>query len=236
VIKFQNTYAQARSALDVFAVLPWAPAHTTPLSALVSGPLVGGPWDAGDAAPRAVSADFWERACPPEERHVLFHDALKLHDGPGDAAFAHAARALRDAPGRCVEVAPRPDGRDDWPQVFDMALLGSPRFVPLAARFLNSSASRLLGSSALVRRAVADNAHLFREPRPRSRSAAPPLDADPFAGTMAVHIRRGDFATHCSKLMGYTWSSWSVASGVGVCVAQRLTAAMPWQEHVASVR
>src|SRR5277367_2767587 len=47
----------------------WAP--RTPLNALISGPIAGGPWDDGDPAPRSVSEDYFELVCPPEDRDII---------------------------------------------------------------------------------------------------------------------------------------------------------------------
>jgi hypothetical protein len=95
-------------------------ARSTPLSALVSGPLVGTPWD--DGAPRSVSVAFWEQACPPHERHVIYTDDAKapVKTAPADAIFAHILQLLQTTPARCVELAARPHTRERWPQAIDM--------------------------------------------------------------------------------------------------------------------
>jgi hypothetical protein len=118
----------------------------------------------------------------------LYTDELKapVRDAPGDAVFAHMVAAIRDAPGRCVEVLPGPSKSDGFPQLFDLWLLGGTRSVPLGEAFLNSSTSRLLATSPLVASAVARNEYLLL-PRGARKVHAP---IDPYARMMAVHIRR----------------------------------------------
>jgi hypothetical protein len=188
----------------------WRTPLSTPLSAFVDGPLVGGPWGPGDEAPRAVSLEFWERACPPNERHLIYHDDLKGPERgePGDVVFAHVLAVLQNTSARCVEVDTRPGSTDWGPNAISLKVVATPRFVPLAERFLNSSTSALLRASAVVRGAVTRNEHLFESPRVRRGAARRP----PFGSTLAVHIRRGDFEGHCpwAAQVGVTWHSWSV--------------------------
>jgi hypothetical protein len=182
---------------------------TTPLNALVAGPMVGGPWGPGDPAPRAVSVDYWEQVCPPADRHILYSDAAKgpVRTVPGDVLFAHMLNLVKSAPARCVEFVPTPGSNDVWPQTFDLFLVSTPRFLPLGAHLLNSSASTLLAASPLVRSAVVRNEPLFAPRGPRA-----PARVGPFAGAMAIHLRRGDYEKHCPHLarLGAQYYQWCV--------------------------
>ncbi|KAL1742710.1 hypothetical protein HDZ31DRAFT_75337 [Schizophyllum fasciatum] len=177
------------------------PPHT-PMNALIAGPAVGGEWDPDDPAPRAVSAAYWEEACPPAERRVISTREIKEAQGhhwdDGDVIFRAWRALLLDAPERCVEIVPEDREKDGHPQVFDLFLWGSARILPLAAEFLRSPVSRLHATSAPVAAAVARNAPLFR---PRARGGP----HDSFARTLAMHIRRGDFKDACLHLA--TWNS-----------------------------
>jgi hypothetical protein len=187
---------------------PWQPAGspTTPLNALVSGPLAGGNWEAGDLAPRAVSVEYWEKACPQSERVIVKSSDAKefIRDAEGEKVFKHMVQLIRDIVAPCVEVLASDD--DGFPQLFDLWLVGSPRSISMGELFLNSATSRLLGPSPVVRGAIDRNLNLFlpRGPRPSKASH------DPFQRMLAVHIRRGDFGPACKDraLWASTYYQW----------------------------
>jgi hypothetical protein len=158
----------------------------TPLNALISGPLVGGNWDAGDPAPRSVTLDWWHKVCPESDIQTIFSDELKdpVRDRAGDVIFRRMVDVIRDAPGRCVEVVSSPT--DSYPQLYDLWMIGNERSVPLSELFINTSTSRLLGASPIVDSAIRRNEYLLLPQGPRVVQA--PID--PYARMMAVHIRR----------------------------------------------
>jgi hypothetical protein len=158
----------------------------TPLNALISGPLVGGNWESGDPAPRSITLDWWYKVCPKADIQQIFTDELKdpVREAPGDVVFRRMVDVIRDAPGRCVEVIPSP--KDNFPQLYDLWMIGNERSIPLSELFLNSSTSRLLGASPVVDSAVRMNEYLFLPQGPRQVHAS----IDPYARMMAVHIRR----------------------------------------------
>ncbi|KAJ6455086.1 hypothetical protein C8R47DRAFT_996962 [Mycena vitilis] len=183
----------------------------TPLSAIVSGPMVGGPWDAGDPAPRSVSDRWFDVVCPLPARRIIVASDIKRAippDAPGAAVFAHWQKLLLDAPERCIEVVPPAWDVDNMPQVFDLWIWGNPRVLSLWPLFARSPTSRLLAPSPVVQAAVARNAYLFlpRGPRP------PFAPRDPFARMLAVHVRRGDYLAHCTHLAewGASYYSWAL--------------------------
>lgn len=179
----------------------------TPLNALLSGPLVGGPWEAGDEAPRSVSVEYWEKACPRNERTVLMSSTLKnpVRDAEGEKVFKHMVNVIKNAQARCIEIAESPD--DNFPQTFDLWLIGDPRGVSMSQLFLNTATSRLFGTSPLVESAVKRNEYLVL---PRSKNLDAPLD--PYERMMAVHIRRGDFGPACKDraLWASTYYQWNM--------------------------
>ncbi|KAJ7140132.1 hypothetical protein C8R46DRAFT_1361342 [Mycena filopes] len=188
-----------------------------PLNAFVTGPLAGGPLPAPDDRAfqkRAVSAAFYEKVCPRAVIHSVSSVGAPT-EAEGSALLEWWVKRLSDVHGaRCVEV-------DTSQQpVFDRFLFGSPRVLSLLPGL---SASPILGAfawSPLVHSAVirnfavlrpVDAAALYPPPRlpsssssPSSPSASSPaVDADPhrtLAGLVAVHLRRGDYKRHCTRL------------------------------------
>jgi hypothetical protein len=49
-----------------------------PLSAMISGPLIGGPFEPGDDAPRAVSKNYFNEVCPKSQRTII--DTEEVND------------------------------------------------------------------------------------------------------------------------------------------------------------
>ena len=182
----------------------------TPLNALMAGPPAGGPWDADDNAPRSISEHWFNTVCPESERRIIFTGDVKpaVFWEPGDVVFKHWEKLLTDAPERCIEVQPSPNGNDSTPQTFDFWLWGSTRVLPLWDGFKTSPVSRLLRPSAIVQAAVDRNKHLFS---PRGLWL-PFLARDPYKRMLAIHLRRGDFKDHCLHLAKYnsTFHSWNL--------------------------
>ncbi|KZV88374.1 hypothetical protein EXIGLDRAFT_798639 [Exidia glandulosa HHB12029] len=193
--------------------LSWGP--RTPLSALIAGPTVGGPWDDDDSA-RSVSVEYWDQVCPPSERYYISRETalLGLGDKPeGIDLFNQVVGLVRDAPARCVEV-----GRIGEDPTFDVWLISGNRSLSLSVQFLNTPSSRLLRASPLVQAALLRNEYLFA-PRTAKRSSTPaerraiPATVNLYARMMAVHIRRGDFEGACvyhtnRPDVWYQWNLW----------------------------
>ncbi|KAJ7196108.1 hypothetical protein GGX14DRAFT_673876 [Mycena pura] len=194
----------------------WPPAQhspdglRTPVTALLAGPMVGGPWDVGDDAPRSISERWFDVVCPPNERRLINTADVKppVAEASGAAVFAHWQKLLLSAPERCIEVVPAPLEVDSMPQVFDLWVWGSTRVFSLWDIFADSPTSRLLAPSPIVQSAIDRNAYLFLPRGPRPSHPAP---RDPFARMLAVHVRRGDYLSHCRNLAmwGSTYYSWA---------------------------
>ena len=204
----------------VFQAHTWDPEHypwpsqryrrsrpLTPINALMAGPPAGGFWDVDDNAPRSISEHWFNTVCPESERRIIFTGDVKpaVDLEPGDVIFKHWERLLTDAPERCIEVQPSPDGKDPAPQIFDFLLWGSTRILPLWDEFKTSPVSRLLGPSAIVKAAVDRNEHLFL---PRDLLLPP---RDPYKRMLSIHLRRGDYKDHCRHLAKYnsTFNGWN---------------------------
>ena len=183
----------------------------TPLNALLAGPSAGGFWDPDDNAPRSISEHWFDTVCPKSERRIILTGDVKpaVYWEPGDVIFKHWERLLTDAPERCIEVQPSPNGNDGTPQTFDFWLWGSTRILPLWDEYKTSPVSRLLAPSAIVKAAVDRNGYLFLPRGPRLPYPAP---RDPYERMLAIHLRRGDFKGHCLHLAKWnsTFHSWNL--------------------------
>ncbi|KAJ6518257.1 hypothetical protein C8R47DRAFT_960042 [Mycena vitilis] len=181
----------------------------TPLNAIVSGPVAGGPFEADDPAPRAISEDWFDIVCPREERRIINTREVKpfVADAPGIEVLARWQTVLQDAPERCIEIEPA--GEDPFSQTFDLGLWGSTRILSLWDSFSQSPITRLLDASPIVRAAVDSNTHLFVRPGPRPSHPAP---KNPFQHMLAVHLRRGDYESHCRMLASFNaiFYSWNL--------------------------
>ncbi|KAF8645181.1 hypothetical protein AX16_008008 [Volvariella volvacea WC 439] len=180
----------------------WPP--RTPLNAIISGPMAGGPWDEGDDAPRSVSEKYYDIVCPESERRIFNTRDVKpaVQWSQGNEIFAHWEKLLLETPERCVEIIPAPRSEDGFPQTFDLWLWGSDRILSLWDMFSKSPISRLLATSPLVRSAVDRNEYLFHPTGPKPPF---PVSRNPFDRMLAVHIRRGDYKDACIGLA--TWNS-----------------------------
>ncbi|KAK7022261.1 hypothetical protein R3P38DRAFT_3317624 [Favolaschia claudopus] len=184
-----------------------------PLNAFIAGPLAGGPYPTPDedaVHKRAVSAAFYEKACPRSAVHMVSSVGAPT-EAEGSALLEWWVKRLSDVHGaRCVEV----DSSEQ--PVFDRFLFGSPRLLSLLPGL---NASPILGAfawSPLVHSAVARNfavlqptdpAALYPPARPLaladSRNSHTSSVSDPqhiLTGLVAVHLRRGDYKRHCPRL------------------------------------
>ncbi|KAJ6453085.1 hypothetical protein C8R45DRAFT_1039525 [Mycena sanguinolenta] len=186
-----------------------------PLNAFIAGPLAGGPFPVPDenaVEKRAVSAAFYEKACPRSAVHLVSSVGAPT-DAEGSALLEWWVKRLSDVHGaRCVEI----DSSEQ--PVFDRFLFGSPRLLSLlpglnASPILGAFAWSPLVHSAVVRNFAVlrptDPAALYPPPRPLSLTAdksshlsSPdiPDSHRSLTGLVAVHLRRGDYARHCPRL------------------------------------
>ncbi|KAG9310783.1 hypothetical protein JVU11DRAFT_8632 [Chiua virens] len=157
-----------------------------PLNAIIMGPTAGGPMP---DAPRAVSAEFYERVCSgPDADPYVISSANAPNDADGDIIINWWQSQLATVDARCIEV-------DSTPHIlFDRFLFGSPRVLSLLDPLVASPILADFSWSPLVLSAVARNFALLQP-----RSAHDILDT-PLDGLLALHLRRGDYARHCPNL------------------------------------
>ncbi|KAG1817145.1 uncharacterized protein BJ212DRAFT_1351237 [Suillus subaureus] len=193
-----------------------------PLSAIISGPIIGSSFPPGDAAPRAVSQEYFKKVCPNptiidswdvNEHLRLDNNVLALE------IFEKWVEKLNSIDDPCVEI------KQESYQLFEIWLFGSKRILSIWPILSKSPALTDFSWSPLILQAYADNAHLFTptsssfrffpsfmrpsSPTPTTLHDVHPIvkakEMDTVAGLLALHIRRGDFAGHCSHLAN--WSS-----------------------------
>ncbi|KAL0064338.1 hypothetical protein AAF712_008784 [Marasmius tenuissimus] len=215
----------------------------TPLSALISGPSSGGPWEPNDSAPRSVSARYWEVVCPKEKRKVYYTRDIKpfvpkpspeslarspysYAGGPignnqrenwespwGDDIFAFWRDLLLNSMEQCIEIIASQEV-DFYPQTFDVRMWATHKALPLWEMFSNSSVSRLLSASPLVKSGVDRNLHLFEQgSKSGGDGSVQAREGDPLLDTLAIHVRLGDFSDACVNLLAaynLTFYSWNL--------------------------
>ncbi|KAH9852578.1 hypothetical protein C2E23DRAFT_188882 [Lenzites betulinus] len=182
-----------------------------PLTALIRGPIVGGPFPAGDHAPRAVVPEYYYEVCQPAERAIIGSYSINGQFNEPTAETLIQAWTKQMQPHRCVEVEFTP------PEVFDEHLFADAhRLLDIWPRFSQSPIVQSFSWSALVELAYDTNRAAIS---PSISALAPPLSAAPLSdgltrytrvpGLLALHVRRGDFKGHCFDVLarrsiGYT--------------------------------
>ncbi|KAG6329389.1 hypothetical protein ID866_9700 [Astraeus odoratus] len=187
----------------------------TPLSALVGGPMVGGPWPAGDGTPRAVNKHFFEKVCPnPTVIHVsdINTDQMRFTDS-AVSVFSKWVEVINAVDDPCLML--HPSGN----QVFEFWIFGHKhRMHTLWPRISHSPVLTSWDWSPLIHAAYTRNRHFFQ--RKQSRFAKlvglPDFSGSedpraPIKGLLAIHVRRGDFEEHCRNLAGWRsdWNAWN---------------------------
>ncbi|KAI0831752.1 hypothetical protein BC628DRAFT_1349629 [Trametes gibbosa] len=180
-----------------------------PLTALLRGPIVGGPWPAGDHAPVAVSEEYWHHICD-DRAHVVpradVHDHLSSgHVGAITTGWVEKLHALDHE--QCVEA-----GGDGGPPYTWMTMGDKEAMHDVWPELRKSPVLTHFAHSALVELAFDTNREVFAP----TTILEPPLSAAPLAlpaaarytqipGLLVLHVRRGDYEGHCEHLA--RWSS-----------------------------
>ncbi|PFH46472.1 hypothetical protein AMATHDRAFT_51022 [Amanita thiersii Skay4041] len=196
-----------------------------PLSALLSGPLVGG--ELGPEIkdiPRAISRDYFNQVCT--ERTLIRGEEVKNHL-PNDATASQIVDAwvqkLNEVNSTCIEITRGsaqifdylcvlliPDGYVRKSHIF-VRLFGSKNVLDIWPALSQSPLISRFNWSPLIHSAYDGNRHLFEITSPKTRpmsSLLSPIPSPPFAplsNLLVVHLRRGDYTDHCNHLA--RWSS-----------------------------
>ncbi|KAF7325562.1 hypothetical protein MKEN_00405700 [Mycena kentingensis (nom. inval.)] len=179
-----------------------------PLSALISGPIVGGEMPEGDASvrPRAVSREHFLNICPQSARVVLDTSAVNAGldtDASVERTVQHWVAELAKIDSPCVEIA------EESPALFSYNITNTPRVLSV---FPTLSASPILSSfgwSPLILSEFYTNLHHFGSVADVvSTTSTTATPTSPLKGLLALHIRRGDYESWCGDAykdgMGYT--------------------------------
>ncbi|KAI0674359.1 hypothetical protein C8Q78DRAFT_589150 [Trametes maxima] len=179
-----------------------------PLTALIRGPIVGGPFPSTDRTPRAVTPEYFYEVCP--NRTIIGSYTIRDQFADPSAGTLIRAWSERMAPHQCVEVESSP------PEVFDEHVFADAgRLLDIWPQFSQSPIVQSFGWSTLVELAFDNNREVFSPASPFEA----PISSVPFSrglarytpipGLLVLHLRRGDFKGHCydvlaERSIGYT--------------------------------
>ncbi|KIJ65217.1 hypothetical protein HYDPIDRAFT_111123 [Hydnomerulius pinastri MD-312] len=181
-----------------------------PLSALLSGPMVGSPMPAGDYTPRSVSKEFFHKACPnPTVLQVsdVNTDEMRFNDDvPASYVFEKWVEKINSVDDPCLMLDPSSN------QIFEIWIFGNKnRMLTIWPYVANSPVATHWGWSPFIHDAYKKNRHLFQPTPPTGIFGGffdSNIDEDmtaPIPGLLALHVRRGDFKDHCVHLA--KWSA-----------------------------
>ncbi|PBK59047.1 hypothetical protein ARMSODRAFT_967214 [Armillaria solidipes] len=182
-----------------------------PLSAIISGPIIGAPFGPESDVPRAVSLEFFREQCP--EPLVLTTNAVKDRLGNAEASeiLQTWIKEINAIPDRCVEF------ERDTQHIFDVWLFSDTLLLSIFPYIKDTPIITDFGWSPLILSAYDTNREFFEDkasrtllgftipsflsPVPPATEQTPPYP--PLPGLIALHIRRGDFKEHCTNLAGW---------------------------------
>ncbi|KAJ7692998.1 hypothetical protein B0H17DRAFT_1159545 [Mycena rosella] len=163
-----------------------------PLSALITGPIIGGSTGNKDV-PRAVSREYFFSVCPESKRVVL--DTRKIQNTLGEEATVSQiverwVEELNSIQSPCVELA------RDSPALFSYAITNTKPVLDVYPALSQSPILSDFGWSPLVLEGFYNNSKYFTdfaEPESPIETHTTPLN-----GLLVLHIRRGDYESWCN--------------------------------------
>ncbi|KAL4062361.1 hypothetical protein V8B97DRAFT_1876294 [Scleroderma yunnanense] len=190
-----------------------------PLTALLGGPIVGGPMNPGDDTPLSVNKHFFEKVCPhPTVIRVENVNTERMRfseTAPVTETFDAWVETLKTIEDPCLMLDPSSN------QVFDNWVFGKKqRLLPLWTTISNSPILIRWDWSPLIHNAYSRNRHFFKW-FPSSSRLTGLIDTLGFSGSedpntaieglLAIHVRRGDFEEHCRNLATWSadWHAWN---------------------------
>ncbi|KAF7298655.1 hypothetical protein MIND_00812700 [Mycena indigotica] len=174
-----------------------------PLSAFISGPIIGGPMPpmSKDIIPRAVSREWYHKVCPEPDRVVI--DTRKIQNSfltlPSALQIVERwVDELRKIQSPCVELA------RSSPWLFGWDLTNTERVLDIFPDLSSSPILTHFDWSPLIHGQFLINSHHFIPSNLRS----PDLYdiRTPIPGLLVLHVRRGDYEGWCS----YIAMSWGL--------------------------
>ncbi|KAI0095006.1 hypothetical protein BDY19DRAFT_915846 [Irpex rosettiformis] len=170
------------------------PAHI-PLSAIISGPLVGGKWDVTDQTPLSISKEHFEKICP--NPYILHGERVRVAHGDGASAqkvIETWINFIAEIEDPCVEVP-----ADSGPIFHPYSFGNKDEILPVWPTLSTSPVLTHFGWSSLAHRATETNQALLGPISSHAHSTT----EHPYSridGLLVIHIRRGDFLEHCENL------------------------------------
>ncbi|KAJ7851503.1 hypothetical protein B0H14DRAFT_2761623 [Mycena olivaceomarginata] len=162
-----------------------------PLSAFISGPIVGGPMPDKDV-PRAVSREYFLSMCPRSDTVVV--DTKMIQDALAAGATANQiierwVAKLRAIQSPCVELARYS------PQLFDHKITSTARILDVFPALSQSPILSDFGWSSLILEGFHNNFEKFASPDPRLLMKT---SIRPLRGLIALHIPRQNHEAVCA--------------------------------------
>ncbi|KAK7439760.1 hypothetical protein VKT23_017335 [Stygiomarasmius scandens] len=181
-----------------------------PVSAMLSGPIIGGVFLGNDSfgVPRAVSQEYYQTVCPDSERNIINTQEVKPKILEVSNSYSDGNRMFKEwvsfmrgeeiKEEKCVEF------QESKGQIFDIWLFGDDGILSLWPSLRESPILTGFGFSPLILSAYLSNKHLFvNESIYQSEDPGDNLaiaKTKPIPGLLTLHVRRGDFGTHCLNL------------------------------------
>ncbi|KAJ3559170.1 hypothetical protein NP233_g11334 [Leucocoprinus birnbaumii] len=178
-----------------------------PLNAFVAGPLAGGsPMLLTRPYPRAVHSEFWASICPNEKRHVITSTIMPKNVSGLDRVQWWKELISQNEDIDCLVIDTREQrifdfeffgGQqflDVWPSLSQTPILTDFKWSPLVSSAIERNFITLLDPHELPSNVSSERLH-------SSALAATSFQrADLYPALLAVHIRRGDYDRHCSRM------------------------------------
>ncbi|KAF8449263.1 hypothetical protein L210DRAFT_2653848 [Boletus edulis BED1] len=186
-----------------------------PLSAFLGGPMVGGPWPAGDQTPLSVSREFFHKVCPNPTvlpTSDINTDDVRFNDDiPASYIFERWVEKINAIDDPCLMF----DSNSS--PIFEFWIYGNKkRMLSIWPYLSRSPVSMQWGWSSLVEDAFRRNFHPLESRMPSflrgiSNVFREENSSLTIPGLLAIHIRRGDFKDHCVHLAkwGADWHAFN---------------------------
>ncbi|KAI0033002.1 hypothetical protein K488DRAFT_85300 [Vararia minispora EC-137] len=163
-----------------------------PISAFAKGPIAGRPFPPQHRAPPAVSWEFFDEVCEQPARIDIDPQAAEVSSMSAASLVDYYVSMVQGVESRCVEFVSHV-GKE----VFDYTLFGDgSRLLDIWDELVSSPILTEWMWSDLVVSVVEDNYALIHPMAQRGWSQREPLP-----GSLALHIRHGDYARHCQYLL-----------------------------------
>ncbi|KAF8324928.1 uncharacterized protein EI90DRAFT_2933611 [Cantharellus anzutake] len=178
-----------------------------PLTAFLNGPTAGAPWivdsslsvEQLEKTPRAISARYWDEICPDDSRYNINTTEVNARIGvdfDNDDGAIIVDKWVAFLGGiddqRCINIM------QDTPRIIDFGILSSERLVSIWPGYSKSPVLTQFKWSPIVLGAVQKNLPLLLPPSRLARKISKIKNQYlEIPGLVTLHIRRGDFESHC---------------------------------------